>query len=203
MYWQLLMLTPLDPFGLDDGISKQPNRFAQINLVQPKEVQVEFDWAQTRSTPSSSGGAHEEKAGKLGKPDLPSEQAAASRPGAPLIDPNKRERDREIVSSSGIFSVLQGMKQIETSSVFGPGGVGTGLNNALGGIEGTNPGDTAGAGGLGTRGTGPGGGGDSMGIGGLGNGSGIGPGGDDMKPLPSPARDVFKLNPNVLSLRVA
>ena len=63
------------------------------------------------------------------------------------------------------------------SNVFGPGGLGTGINNALGGLRGTAMGDAGGAGGLGTRGTGPGGGGNSLGIGGLGNGTGRGTGG--------------------------
>jgi hypothetical protein len=78
-----LMLTPLDPFGLDDGLGKQPNRFAQINLVQHEEVKVEFDWAKTKPKISTSGGAHKEEIGKFGKTDTPQEQAAASKPGAP------------------------------------------------------------------------------------------------------------------------
>ena len=196
-----LMLTPLDPFGLDDGFNKQPNRFAQINLVQHEEVKVEFDWAKTKPKISSSGGAHQEEIGRFGKTDAPQEQAAASKPGAPTVDPNSREEDRKIASASGIFSVLQGMKQAETSSVFGPGGVGTGINNALGGLEGTNPGNTAGAGGLGTRGTGPGGGGESIGIGGLGNGSGIGPGGDDLVTSSLPGKKSIQVKPQRVQLK--
>ncbi len=196
-----LMLTPLDPFGLDDGFNKQPNRFAQINLVQHEEVKVEFDWAKTKPKISSSGGAHQEEIGKFGKTDAPQEQAAASKPGAPTVDPNSREEDRKIASASGIFSVLKGMKQAETSSVFGPGGVGTGINNALGGLEGTNHGDTAGAGGLGTRGIGPGGGGESIGIGGLGNGSGIGPGGDDLVTSSLPGKKRIQVKPQRIELK--
>lgn len=64
------------------------------------------------------------------------------------------------------------------SNVFGPGGLGSGINNAMGGLQGSEMGDAGGAGGLGTRGAGAGGGGNSLGIGGLGtHGSGRGSGG--------------------------
>ena len=63
------------------------------------------------------------------------------------------------------------------SNVFGPGGLGTGINNALGGLKGSEFGDAGGAGGLGYRGTGAGGGGNALGIGGLGSGTGRGTGG--------------------------
>jgi hypothetical protein len=101
----------------------------------------------------------------------------ASKPGAPRVDPNKREKDRQIALDSGIFAALKGGKGGAVSNVFGPGGLGTGINNALGGLRGAAMGDAGGAGGLGTRGTGPGGGGNSLGIGGLGDGTGRGTGG--------------------------
>ena len=53
------------------------------------------------------------------------------------------------------------------------GGLGTGINNALGGLL-DRFGDAGGAGGLGYRGTGAGGGGNALGIGGLGSGTGVG-----------------------------
>jgi hypothetical protein len=55
--------------------------------------------------------------------------------------------------------------------------LGTGINNALGGLRGSEFGDAGGAGGLGYRGTGAGGGGNALGIGGLGSGTGRGTGG--------------------------
>lgn len=196
-----LMLTPLDPFGLNDAFSQQPNRFAKINLVPHEEVQVEFNWNRQESNPSVSGSTHQESEGKLGKPQAEQLEAASSKPGSPTIDPHAQERDREIASSSGIFSVLQGMKEITTSSVFGPGGVGTGINNALGGLTGTNHGDAQGAGGLGVRDTGPGGGGNSIGIGGLGNGSGIGPGGDDLVTSGLPGKKRVQVEPQSIELK--
>lgn len=196
-----LMLTPLDPFGLNDEFNSQTNRFAQITLVQHEEVDVEFVWNQTQAKPSASGAAHEKETGELGKPQAKQRQAAASKPGAPTIDPNTRERDRQIASSSGIFSALEGMKEITTSSVFGPGGLGTGINSALGGLEGINHGETAGAGGMGTRGAGPGGSGQSIGIGGLGNGSGIGPGGDDLITSSLPGKKRIQVKPQRIELK--
>src|SRR5260370_1012805 len=65
------------------------------------------------------------------------------------------------------------------SNVLGPGGLGSGINNSLGGTKGgAGLGDAYGVGGMGTRGSGAGGGGNALGIGGLGTkGSGHGRGG--------------------------
>ncbi|MGA9526266.1 MAG: VIT domain-containing protein [Myxococcaceae bacterium] len=60
-------------------------------------------------------------------------------------------------SAVGLLGGLGGMP-----AQFGPGGMGTGINNALGGLRGGE-----GLGGLGARGTGPGGGGTGLGLGGL------------------------------------
>ena len=87
------------------------------------------------------------------------------------------EQDRKIADRAGLLGVLKGAGG-EVSNVFGPGGLGTGINNTLGGLRGTSMGDAGGAGGLGTRGIGAGGGGSSSGIGGLGTyGHGRGTGG--------------------------
>ena len=45
---------------------------------------------------------------------------------------------------SGIFAALRGGKGGAASNVFGPGGLGTGINNALGGLRGTAMGDAGG-----------------------------------------------------------
>ncbi|MED5464299.1 MAG: AgmX/PglI C-terminal domain-containing protein [Myxococcota bacterium] len=170
-----LILTPLEPEGLADDLFKNPNRFAKLILKEPEkapEPKKKFELSG-----SKGGGRHKDKEGKFGKTDKPKKDALASTKGAPKVDPNKREKDRKIAMESGIFKSLQGGKGGAVSNVFGPGGLGTGINNALGGLRGTAMGDAGGAGGLGTRGTGPGGGGNSLGIGGLGNGTGRGTGG--------------------------
>jgi len=174
-----LMLTPLNPFGMEEDFHKTPNRFALLGETEAEIIDIEIDWTHILPQPSPAGGQRNEEEGKFGKAQAKQEAAASSQSGAPVVNPDTQENDRKIVSASGIFGVLQGMKQVESSSVFGPGGVGQGINDALGGIGGLNHGDTTGAGGLGTRGTKPGGGGQSLGIGGFGNGPGIGPGGDE------------------------
>ena len=170
-----LMLTPLEPEGLVDDLFKNPNRFAQLILKEPEKApkpKKKFELS------GSKGGArHKDKEGKFGKPKEDKKDAVASTKGAPKVDPNKREKDRKIAMESGIFKALQGGKGGAVSNVFGPGGLGTGINNALGGLRGSAMGDAGGAGGLGSRGTGPGGGGNSLGIGGLGSGTGRGTGG--------------------------
>lgn len=170
-----LMLTPLDPDGMSEDLFKNPNRFAKLLLKEPEkppENKKKFELSG-----SKGGGRHKDEEGKFGKPKEEQKDALASKPGAPKVDPNKREKDRKIAMESGIFKALQGGPGGAVSSVFGPGGLGTGINNALGGLRGTAMGDAGGAGGLGTRGTGPGGGGNSLGIGGLGDGTGRGTGG--------------------------
>jgi hypothetical protein len=77
--------------------------------------------------------------------------------------------------NAGLLGLLA--PQGGVSNVFGPGGLGTGINNAMGGLRGSEMGDAGGAGGLGTRGTGASGGGNSLGIGGLGTHGGRGTGG--------------------------
>lgn len=102
-------------------------------------------------------------------------------PKAPLRDaaPSKKAgggSDRDIAMSSGLLGALASGGALE--GLLGAGGLGAGINEAMGGLRGTAMGDAGGAGGLGTRGHGPGGGGRSIGIGGIGIGPGRGrPGG--------------------------
>jgi TonB family protein len=81
--------------------------------------------------------------------------------------------------------------------VFGPGGLGTGINNALGGLKaGAGLGDAQGVGGLGSRGNGPGGGGTALGIGGLGTkGNGRGTGGSGGIDLGGRGKTITKIVP--------
>jgi len=171
-----LLLTPMGPDDLAEDLFKNPNRFAKLILKEPEKPPARKKIFELSG--SKGGGRHKDKEGKFGKPDKPKRDALASTKGAPTVDPNKREKDRKIALKSGLLAALSGAKGPgAVSNVFGPGGLGTGINNALGGLRGTAMGDAGGAGGLGTRGTGPGGGGSSLGIGGLGNGTGRGTGG--------------------------
>jgi TonB family protein len=123
----------------------------------------------------SPGAKASEKEGKFGKEEAKKEQADPSRKGAPVLDPNKREEDRRKVMSAGLLGALKG--RTVASNIFGPGGLGTGVNNALGGLRnGAGAGNAHGVGGMGSRGSGPGGGGIGLGMGGLGT-KGLGTGG--------------------------
>src|SRR6185369_11958943 len=83
---------------------------------------------------------------------------------------------RRVAMNSGLLQVLGSKPGGATASVFGPGGLGSGINDALGGLKGTKTGEANGVGGSGGKGTNLGGGGKSLGIGGVGNGPGSGKG---------------------------
>lgn len=167
-------LTPEVNRSLLDELMQNDSRFAEMILKAPEE--------EKKTKKIDLSGAKGAKAkgdeGKFGKKDKPQKDKLASKAGAPRVDPNKREKDRKIVQNSGILGMLKGSGDSAVSNVFGPGGLGSGINSAMGGLRGSEMGDAGGAGGLGTRGTGGGGGGSSLGIGGLGtHGSGRGSGG--------------------------
>ncbi len=163
-----VLITPGEPPGLSEDMFKNPNRIAKLILKEPdksKKKEKKFELKETKTETTKTSFV------------TPVRKEITATKGAPRVDPNKRERDREKALNAGIFSALKGAGGGAASKVFGPGGLGTGINNALQGLRGAEMGDAGGAGGLGTRGMGPGGGGSSLGIGGLGDGSGFGPGG--------------------------
>ena len=167
-------VTPHYQTSLTDDLFKNENRFAQMILKAPEK---EKKRKKLDLSGSKGGAKHKDEEGKFGKKDKPKKDALASKAGAPRVDPKKREKDRKIAMNAGLLGML-GKGSGAVSNVFGPGGLGTGINNAMGGLRGTAMGDAGGAGGLGTRGAGAGGGGNSLGIGGLGtHGHGRGTGG--------------------------
>jgi pSer/pThr/pTyr-binding forkhead associated (FHA) protein len=168
-------ITPNTDGGLVDELFKNQNRFAQMILKAPEKEKKN---KKLDLSGMKGGGKHKDEEGKFGKKELPKKDALASKAGAPRVDPNKREKDRKIAMNAGLLGILKGSAGTgAVSNVFGPGGLGTGINNAMGGLRGSEMGDAGGAGGLGTRGTGAGGGGNSLGIGGLGTHGGRGTGG--------------------------
>ncbi len=166
-------MTPQLNRGLVDDLFKNQNRFAQMILKAPEE---EKKREKLDLSGMKEGAKAKDDEGKFGKKDKPKKDKMASKAGAPRVDPNKREKDRKIAMNSGLLGMLKG--ETAVSNVFGPGGLGTGINDAMGGLQGAAMGDAGGAGGLGSRGSGGGGGGSSLGIGGLGgHGTGRGKGG--------------------------
>ena len=176
LFLAALLLTPVHTEQLSEDLFKNPNRFAKL-IIKPPEEQPKHKFR--RLSGVAEGAKAKDKEGKFGKKEAVKKEAAPSKKGAPIVDVNKREQDRKKVMSSGLLAALSGPDQGAASNVFGPGGLGTGINNALGGLHGgAGSGDAHGVGGLGSRGTGPGGGGTALGIGGLGTkGSGHGRGG--------------------------
>lgn len=166
------LLTPNFSSTLTDDLFKNQNRFAQMILKAPEKEKER----KKLDLSGAKGAKAKDDEGKFGKKEQPKKDALASKAGAPRVDPNKREKDRKIALNSGLLGMLG--KSGAVSNVFGPGGLGSGINNAMGGLQGSEMGDAGGAGGLGTRGAGAGGGGNSLGIGGLGtHGNGRGSGG--------------------------
>ncbi|MGQ0505318.1 MAG: TonB family protein [Myxococcaceae bacterium] len=170
-----ILLTPRDLSATSDDIFQNPSKYVKL-LVKP-EKKIEIQKFKDLSG-VAEGAKAKDKEGKFGKQEAKKDQADPSKKGSPIVDANKREEDRKKVMSAGLLGALGGASGA-ASNVFGPGGLGTGINNALGGLKGgAGVGDAHGVGGLGSRGTGPGGGGTGLGLGGLGTkGSGRGAGG--------------------------
>jgi len=187
----IFQLTPMDPDASADDLFKNPNAFAKL-ILKPEELQKKKKKEDLSG--KKGGGKHKDAEGKFGKKEVKQKEAASSKKGAPVVDPNKREKDRAIAFNSGVLGILKNNKGA-VSNVFGPGGLGTGINNALGGLNGTSMGDAGGAGGLGTRGTGRGGGGNALGIGGLGSGTGRGSGGQGDVDLGGRGKGSTKITP--------
>ena len=167
-------ITPTSNDMLSEDLFKNPSAFAKLLIKPPeKEKKKKFDLSGVKEGAKAKG-----KEGKFGKKEAKKEDAAPSKKGAPIVNAHKREEDRTKIMKAGLLGALGGATGAE-SNIFGPGGLGTGINNALGGLKGgAGMGDAHGVGGLGSRGTGPGGGGTALGIGGLGTkGNGHGRGG--------------------------
>lgn len=171
---RMIAITDFGDSSLSDDLFKNKDRFAKYIAKAEQKEKPKFE----KLSGVKEGAKAKEDEGKFGKKEADKKEAAPSKKGAPVVDVNKREEDRKKVMNSGLLALL-GDSAGATSNVFGPGGLGTGLNNALGGINGAGAmGDAAGVGGLGSRGGGSGGGGTGLGIGGLGGkGSGRGRGG--------------------------
>ncbi len=167
------LLSPAMDGGMGDDIFANPSKYVKL-LVKPEKKPELIE----KLSGVEEGAKAEKEEGKFGKVEEKKKEADPSKKGAPQVDANKREQDRKKVMSAGLLGAM-GSNAGAASDVFGPGGLGTGINNALGGLQGgAGLGDAHGVGGLGARGTGPGGGGTGLGLGGLGTkGGGRGRGG--------------------------
>ncbi len=155
-----LLITPLGDDSLADDLFRQQSRFAQSLLQPPEDPRPKLDLSKPEEQK-----IEEPEFGV--KPETTTERSDSSK-----VDASRRESDIQKVRSSGLLAGLGGDS---SSHIFGGGGLGAGINNALGGLQaGSGMGDAHGVGGLGTRGMGVGGGGGGLGIGGLGTRGGGG-----------------------------
>ncbi len=185
-----MVLTPLGFGGEGDDIFANPSKYVKM-VIKPEKKQEIKKFKDLSGI--AEGAKAKEKEGKFGKQDAKKAEADPSKKGAPTVDANKREEDRKKVSSlmAGMFGGGA------SSNVFGPGGLGTGINSALGGLQGgAGVGDAQGVGGLGSRGSGAGGGGTGLGLGGLGTkGGGRGRGGYGSIDLGGKGKDSTRVIP--------
>lgn len=159
-----LLITPLGDDSLADDLFRKQSRFAQSILQPLEDPKPKLDL----SKPDEE---------KIEEPEFGVKQEAEpTESDKTSVDASKRESDIKKVRSTGLLAGLGGDS---SSNIFGGGGLGAGINNALGGLQaGAGMGDAHGVGGLGTRGMGVGGGGGGLGIGGVGTrGGGGGRGG--------------------------
>ncbi|MFL5345546.1 MAG: TonB family protein [Hyalangium sp.] len=168
------LLTPRSTQPNADDVLHDQQRMAKFLIKPEQKVEVK----KLKLSGADEGAKAKDEEGKFGKQEAKKQEADPSKAGTPVVDKTKREKDRQVVGSVGLLGAFKGLKGGATD-VFGPGGLGTGINNSLGGLKtGAGLGDAQGVGGLGTRGHGTGGGGTALGIGGLGTkGDGHGTGG--------------------------
>lgn len=161
------------PVANSGNLFKANDKVVQLLLKPPPKKKPSF---MKQKQGVEEGAKAKDKEGEFGKQEAKKDEADPSKKGSPVVDSRKKEQDRKKVLTSGLLGALGGKA---ASNVFGPGGLGTGINNALGGLKsGAGAGDASGIGGLGSRGTGTGGGGTGLGLGGLGTkGTGRGAGG--------------------------
>lgn len=183
-----MLITPSFNSEEDDDLFKNPNEFEALILKKPEKKKEKEDLSGKKAA------RHKDDEGKFGKKDKPKEDKLASKKGAPKVDKDKREEDRKLAMDALAALGLKGPDGA-VSNVLGPGGLGSGINESLGGLRGASMGDAGGAGGLGSRGTGAGGGGNALGIGGLGSGTGRGSGGQGGIDLGGRGKGMTRIKP--------
>jgi TonB family protein len=182
VFFRLMSTTVVHPLSYKAELQLDPDRYTRYQVKPAPPVEK----VEQPKVKELSGVEEGEKAkgeeGKLGEKEAKKQEAEPSKPGTKVVDPDKKTKDLAKIKNLGLIAALSKMGAGgggAASAVLGPGGLGSGINNSLGGrAPGKGQGDQYGTGGSGTRGTGHGGGGAAMGIGGLGTkGSGAGRGG--------------------------
>ncbi len=153
--------TPNTQSDLTEELFKNPNRWAQIRRLAPPKNRPKPKSLLSQIKGEESGARARGKEGKAGKKNAKNKNGRMANKG----DPSKKDLAKSTLAK--IF----GSRGSRRSFLFGTGGLGGELKAAVGSVQGRTIGDAEGLGGLGTRGSGPGGGGhsrDSVGVGSLG-----------------------------------
>lgn len=192
----MLLITPASSDLLAEDLFRNNARMTRLLLQPPEEPERRLDLSGMEEGDKAQG-----EEGKFGVQEADKKEADPSKAGAPTVDADKREEDRQAVASAGILGALGGSDGA-VSNIFGPGGLGVGINNAIGGMQaGAGMGDAHGVGGLGGRGTGAGGGGQGLGLGGLGTrGGGRGGGGSGNIELGGKGRATTRIIPGTTTV---
>ena len=151
-----------------DDLNDSNARIAKL-LIKPPEKNPILEKFEKKKEAGEVAQKHKSDQGEAGKKEAPKISAKA----APKGDPNNKDQARLLVAK--VFGASGG----GISTLFGHQGLGGEIKGAMGHLFGAAPGDAAGFGGLGLRGSGSGGGGvgDTIGIGGIGTkGRGTGTG---------------------------
>jgi len=146
------LATPQTQKSLEDDVYRAVNRFAQIRLTAEERRERQ----QNMLAQLKSGARAEKAAGKEGKagrrdakPDSRGRRAVEGKP------------DEKEQAQAALQKLFGSGGEGAVAAIFGGGGLGGELESALGGVKGARVGDQRGLGGLGLRGSGPGGGGTS------------------------------------------
>jgi hypothetical protein len=153
-----------------DDLNDNQARIAKLLIKPPETKNPILEKYEKKKDSGEIAAKRKGDEGSMGKKEAPKRSAHA----APKGDPNNKDQARLMMAK--IFGGNSG----GISTIFGHQGLGGELKSAMGNMFGAAPGDAAGLGGLGLRGSGSGGGGlgDTIGIGGIGTrGRGGGTGG--------------------------
>jgi hypothetical protein len=150
----------------EEELYKVPDRFVQFILTRPKPQKTQLDLLARLKTDMNKSGSAARHKGAEGKMGIKGKASTGKRSAVRAIRPD----DKEVVGNRGLLAVLGQGGTSGLSTVTGGTGLGGELEGAIGNMYGSQIGNSGGFGGLGIRGTGPGGGGvsNTIGVGRLG-----------------------------------
>jgi TonB family protein len=183
LFLGMIFAVPPDPKSLSLDLFNSDNRFVNFLIKPPEEKEEEIpEWLKKKG-PDEQGGKgkrHKGEEGKMGKKTSKNKEGLYGLKG-PKDNPDPhlaKKLAEEEIKNAGILGVLKMNEGSHIASIFGRDtALGNDADNVLGGLIGTQIGESYGVGGLGLVGTGAGGGGTGEGTIGLGNLGTIGKGG--------------------------